>query len=82
MLLALCFSAEAQQPKKVSRIGYLSAIEPASESTRSEAILNGLRDLGYKDRTLPSNTDIRRERLIGRLNLRPNWCVSRLMLSW
>ena len=39
--------AWAQQPKKVSRIGYLSALEPAGESTRSEAILNGLRDLGY-----------------------------------
>ena len=47
VLLAFALIAEAQQPKKVSRIGYLSAIEPASESTRSEAILNGLRDLGY-----------------------------------
>ena len=47
VLLAVAVIAEAQQPKKVSRIGYLSAIEPASEGTRSEAILNGLRDLGY-----------------------------------
>jgi ABC-type uncharacterized transport system substrate-binding protein len=47
MLLALSFPAHAQQPKKVYRIGYLSALEPAGEKVRSEAILNGLRDLGY-----------------------------------
>ena len=39
--------AEAQQPKKVPRIGYLSANEPASEFTRSEAIRLALRELGY-----------------------------------
>ncbi len=47
MLLALCFPAEAQQPKKVPRIGYLSHSDPASESTRSEAIRLALRELGY-----------------------------------
>lgn len=39
--------AAAQQPKKIPRIGYLSAVESAGENSRSEAILNGLRDLGY-----------------------------------
>ena len=39
--------AEAQQPKKVTRIGYLSVFEPATESTRSEAIRRALRELGY-----------------------------------
>ena len=39
--------AEAQQPKKVPRIGYLSATDPATESTRSEAIRLALRELGY-----------------------------------
>jgi putative tryptophan/tyrosine transport system substrate-binding protein len=47
MLLALCFSAEAQQPKKVPRIGYLTSSDPATESTRSEGIRQALRDLGY-----------------------------------
>ena len=47
MLFALCFSAEAQQPKKVPRIGYLSSRDPASESARSEAIRLALRELGY-----------------------------------
>ena len=39
--------AEAQQPKKVPRIGYLSAVDPARESTRAEAIRLALRELGY-----------------------------------
>jgi hypothetical protein len=38
VLLALGVTAEAQQPKKVFRIGYLSALDPARESARSEAI--------------------------------------------
>jgi putative tryptophan/tyrosine transport system substrate-binding protein len=47
MLFGLCAPAEAQQPKKVPRIGYLSNIDPARESTRSEAIRRALRELGY-----------------------------------
>jgi putative ABC transport system substrate-binding protein len=47
ILLALCAIAEAQQPKKVPRIGYLSNSDPASESPRSEAIRLALRQLGY-----------------------------------
>ena len=47
MLFALCVSAEAQQPKKVPRIGYLSPRDAASESTRAEAIRLALRELGY-----------------------------------
>jgi putative ABC transport system substrate-binding protein len=47
MLLALPFPARAQQPKKIARIGYLSNIEPARESTRAEAIRLALRERGY-----------------------------------
>ena len=47
MLFVLCFSAEAQQTKKVPRIGYLTPAEPARESTRAEAIRLALRELGY-----------------------------------
>ena len=47
MLFALCSSAKAQQPKKVPRIGYLSAANAARESTRAEAIRLALRNLGY-----------------------------------
>ena len=47
LLFALCFSAEAQQPKSVARIGYLSVLSPSSNSTRIEAFRQGLRELGY-----------------------------------
>ena len=47
MLFALSLLAEAQQPKKVYRIGYLSNSDPAGESARAEAIRLALRDLGY-----------------------------------
>jgi ABC-type uncharacterized transport system substrate-binding protein len=39
--------ADAQQPKKVPRIGYLSSFESAFESTRAEAIRLALREHGY-----------------------------------
>ena len=39
--------AEAQQPKKVPRIGYLSSVDPTRESARAEAIQLALRELGY-----------------------------------
>jgi putative tryptophan/tyrosine transport system substrate-binding protein len=45
--LLLGSMAEAQQPKKVPRIGYLSPSDAATESTRSEAIRLALRELGY-----------------------------------
>jgi ABC-type uncharacterized transport system substrate-binding protein len=47
MLLALSLPAEAQQPKKVHRIGYLSPTDPATESSRSEPFRAALRELGY-----------------------------------
>jgi hypothetical protein len=83
MLSALCVSAEAQQPKKVPRIGYVSATDPVDESSRAEAIRLALRELGYKkDRTSPSSTDMRRGSKIGILSLQPSWCDSRLISSW
>src|SRR6266436_4308487 len=47
LALASVHVAEAQQPKKVPRIGYLTSSDPATESTRSEGIRQALRDLGY-----------------------------------
>ena len=47
LLLALCSSADAQQPKKVPRIGYLSSTIQLAESIRSEAFRVALRELGY-----------------------------------
>jgi putative ABC transport system substrate-binding protein len=47
LLLALYSSAEAQQPAKVTRIGYLSSTDAATESARFEATRLALRELGY-----------------------------------
>ena len=47
LLFALCSSAQAQQPKKVPRIGYLSSQDSALESNRAEGIRLGLRELGH-----------------------------------
>jgi len=47
-LLIVCgASVQAQQPKKVPRIGYLSSTDRANESTRAEAIRLALRELGH-----------------------------------
>ena len=47
LLFAQSIPARAQQPKKVPRIGYLSAGDAASESARAEAIRLALRERGY-----------------------------------
>jgi putative tryptophan/tyrosine transport system substrate-binding protein len=39
--------AEAQEPKKVPRLGYLSNTDPANDSARAEGIRRALRELGY-----------------------------------
>jgi ABC-type uncharacterized transport system substrate-binding protein len=39
--------AQAQQPKKIHRIGYLSSSDPNRESTRAEGIRLALRELGH-----------------------------------
>jgi putative ABC transport system substrate-binding protein len=47
VLLALGVIAEAQQTKKVPRIGYLSSFEPATDFAQAEGIRRALRELGY-----------------------------------
>src|SRR5215470_2225013 len=47
MLFVLCVSAQAQQSGRVPRIGFLFAGTRSSYSTRIEAFLQGLRELGY-----------------------------------
>src|SRR5947207_11259815 len=39
--------AEAQQPKKIPRIGYLTASSLSANAARIEAFRQGLRELGY-----------------------------------
>ena len=47
VLLINAMVAIAQQPRKIPRIGYLSARDPANDSSRAEGVRLGLRELGY-----------------------------------
>src|SRR5215469_144871 len=47
ILFALCSSAEAQQQKKIARIGYLFASTPAATALNIEAFRQGMRELGH-----------------------------------
>jgi putative ABC transport system substrate-binding protein len=47
LLFALCPSASAQQPKKVPRIGFLTAVPLSALAGRTDAFRQGLRELGY-----------------------------------
>jgi putative ABC transport system substrate-binding protein len=47
VLLAVEVMAEAQQARKVPRIGFLSALSPSALSAWTEAFRQGLRELGY-----------------------------------
>ena len=47
ILLAVAVLAEAQQPAKIPRIGYLGFGSPSTIPTRIEAFRQGLRELGY-----------------------------------
>jgi putative ABC transport system substrate-binding protein len=47
LLFAICVSAYAQQPKRIPRIGYLSARDRSADAARADAIRQGLRQLGY-----------------------------------
>jgi len=49
MLLALCLSAEAQEAKKVYRIGYLRGTNLSASSPTLGAFRQGLRELGYAE---------------------------------
>ena len=80
VLLAVAAIAEAQQPKKVHRIGFLAPSDPASQST--EAIRLALRELGYIERQNIAVEYRYTEGLIGSPSLPPSWCVSRLISSW
>jgi putative ABC transport system substrate-binding protein len=47
MLFALCAFAEAQQPAKIPRIGYLTQASLFAVAPRTEAFRLGLKELGY-----------------------------------
>jgi len=47
MLFALCFRAEAQQPTKIPRVGFLTGAHLSAITNRTDAFRRGLRELGY-----------------------------------
>src|SRR5262245_16368740 len=47
LILATIHLAEAQQPKKIPRIGFLSSVSPSTIPARVEAFRQGLRELSY-----------------------------------
>ena len=47
LIVTLCFSAEAEEPTKIPRIGYLGGVSASANSARIEALREGLRELGY-----------------------------------
>src|SRR5262249_33383220 len=47
ILLAVAVIAEAQQTRSVTRIGYLSSVNPANESARADGIRLALHERGY-----------------------------------
>ena len=47
LLTIVCIPAQAQQPKKISTIGYLSVLSSASDAARLQAFRQGLAELGY-----------------------------------
>src|SRR5688572_19650578 len=49
VLFALCSFAEAQQPAKISRIGYLTGASLSAIEARKEGFRQGLRELGYEE---------------------------------
>ena len=49
VLVALCFTAEAQQPGKVARIGLLGGMSASTFADRMKVFRQQLRDLGYSE---------------------------------
>jgi putative ABC transport system substrate-binding protein len=82
MLFAPCSFAEAQQPKKFPRIGYLLAGDATIESARSEAIRLALRERGYiEGQNIATDYRYAEGKPDRILSLRSSWCDSTLISS-
>jgi len=49
MFFVLCVPVEAQQPKKISRIGFLVPSSSSGYAKQISAFQQGLRELGYSE---------------------------------
>ena len=62
VLLAVAVIADAQQPKKVPRIGYLSGSSPSANAARYKAFGQGVRELGYVEgKNIVTSIDMQRK---------------------
>ena len=81
MLLAVAVLAEAQQPAKVPRIGFLTGLRFA-DPARVEAFRQGLRELGYVEgKNIAIEWRYAEGKTIASRSSRPNWFVSTWMSS-
>ncbi len=70
--------AQAQQPKKVPRIGYLISPPFPLSCARVEALREGLRELGYVEgKNIVIDWRSAEGKFERHQRSRPNWCVSR-----
>ena len=82
VLLTVAVIVEAQQSKKVPRIGYLSWHDPDGQSARAEAFRQALLELGYVEgKNIAIEHRYAEGKSIGLPSLRPSWFVSRLISS-
>ena len=74
VLLLTSFNlAEAQQPTKIPRIGYLAAASPSANVARYDAFRQGLRELGYVEgKNIVIDLDMQRENSIASPRSRPS----------
>jgi putative tryptophan/tyrosine transport system substrate-binding protein len=65
--------ADAQQPKKIPRIGYLTGATAGGQAARIEAFRQGLREVGYVEgKTFSLSIDMQREASIASPRSRPS----------
>jgi hypothetical protein len=78
MLFALCVSGQAQQPAKVSRIGYLTNAPLSASLELQDAFRQGLASLGtLRERTSSLNGALESGVASASARWQPSWCVSR-----
>ena len=78
LLLAVAVIAEAQQPRKVPRIGFLAAASTSAVAARIEAFRHGLRELGYMEgKNIVIEWRSAEGNRIASPRSRLSWCVSR-----
>ena len=80
MLFALSVSAEAQQPGKVSRIGFLDASTASGSAVLVEAFRQELSKLGWiEGKNITIEYRFAEQKLSACLSLRRTWFVLRLI---